>query len=614
MIHLMIITSVAFVLYVQTGVFLLWKNRGGRLNRWFSYAAFYLAISALILLVAMTYNSTIHPHLAEFAGKAIWALLPALIFRITALLTGVPADGRQRDLIYLLFFMVGLALMLGYLTLLVSFWANPTLMEEDPAVFYLLDRLLFVLLGFSGVVLLYIFFVWSGRKSQSVFQMRFLLLAYALLPLALTFLIVGELFPHLYPFRLFRLPYVFFLPWLLAMVFGFVRYRFFLPDPARSSEILLDKLKQIIFYTNTKGQIIASNPYSLQLSGYSINDLKGKGIDCVFNDSLLVEEMIDRAIQKGFFSSRATTMSLKNGIIVPVVVSAILLEDEYRDKHGLFFYGEDSRESFSLMQEIRVRTQTEASLLAMGEDLESEVEDRTAELTHSVQQVQMLMEDRKAAEDAVKSELAELKVMLDEVNHRVRKNTELVLSILDASSRLNMPSDLAGCFASLHGQIQTMNKVLRHTTADSGYQKVDFLPVIQWLVYELHCTRWKDSEKHIFLSASGNTITAELAIPLALAINEVLSVLVARIDLASNASNNLAESSLHLHYNESDSSTLNIKIEYRWEKDTSSLVNQFNNPSELFPLADLLVKDQLGGSLVINKNAEALWVEAVLAV
>lgn len=148
-----------------------------------------------------------------------------------------------------------------------------------------------------------------------------------------------------------------------------------------------------IIVTGSKGEIVAANPYVLNGFGYSVQELSGQSIEILIPARYHSKH---RGYHKEFIAQPVTrlmgaAMELyairKDGIEVPVEIS--LSNYNYNGGHYVI----------SFITDISLRKRNEQLIEKLHVQLKLKVEQRTAQLSHALQQLELIQAFQKAILD-----------------------------------------------------------------------------------------------------------------------------------------------------------------------------------------------------------------------
>ena len=131
------------------------------------------------------------------------------------------------------------------------------------------------------------------------------------------------------------------------------------------------------------------------------------------------------------------------------------------------------------------------------------------------------VDDRKLAEDKIKSSLAEKEVLLKEIHHRVKNNLQVISSLLDLQSR-SLPEDMSNVFEDSQHRITSMALIHEELYKSTDLASIDFAAYANNLMTHLMQTYSPVGvKKEIVVDAQ--PLTLDRAIPMGLIVNELAS-------------------------------------------------------------------------------------------
>ncbi len=591
-----VVSALTFVLYLQTGAYMLWKNPQAPLNRWFFGLSLYLAVYSLGSMLLL--SEGIEGMYASFVRKSGWGFLFMLLFRFHAILTGYPRNRLYHDILLFFFISFGAGLSLFLYAVLFSFEPARLYLLEDwfwtnqfvDAVYYLVMFVFLVSIAFmylhwrKGVI-------WKKEKK------RFLIVFLVFTFLGPASIILAGFMPEYAVMNFVRMPQVYALPWFVSVSYGFVYYRFLPPDPAKASRKLLFELKKILFFCDRQGSVLETNPYTLQLTEKNTSEIKEINVRNLFVDHDKIEKMIQKTIIGGEGKAEMVTLRTPDGRGIPVLLSATLLLDRFGDEYGVALYGTDQRDAVALKQEIKKRKVIEDSLQVMSGNLELQVENHTDAFRRSLNETSVKIEARKKVEETVKAEIADMEVMMGEIHTRVKNNIGIILSLLQYKQKKFYSPKSRVREKALFQRINTILLINQQILTHDSYGLVNFKSFLESLVNEYHESSKKSEKVTISLRAAKGLIWVDQAIPLAIVANELINNSIQHAFVHKPASN--ANTEVFFSINKSHNCLLQVKDNgcgfpttvQSSEKDYSGL-----------QLVKMLVEDQLSGSFLIEQK------------
>ncbi len=595
-----IISAMVFVLYLQTGAYILWKNPQVPLNRWFCGIALFLAGFSLFTTLFLSENLVVFQYdLVRMAG---WGMLSVMLFRFYSLLTGHTRNRILHDGLYFFFIIFGAGSSLFLFVVLHSFDHTRLYLLEDwfwlNQFSYIVYYVLLIILVGSTIVMFVHWrkgFVWQKEKRR-------LFAGAIIFAVAGTGLIVfGSVFPDIKVVHLLRLPHLFLLPWFISVGYGFAHYRFLPPDPAKASRKLLLELKQLLFFCDKNSRLLEINPFAVKLTGSRSAEILGDRVQLLFINYQVVDQLISDAIISGDSGPVEVLLRNRNGSDIPVLLSATLLKDSFGDDYGVALYGTDQREAIALRNEINKRQVLEVALQAMSGDLESQVDSHTRELRYSLEETSLKINRRKKVEGAIKVEIADMEVMMGEIHTRIKKNIGIILSLLKYNSSEHVLPENQIRKKILFQRINTVLMVNQQVLTHDSYGLVDFKSFLEILI-KGYKESWKQAEKMTFsLQATPGLIWVDQAIPLAIVANELINNSIRHAFVDEPASTAMTE--VVFSMDESKICSFQVWNNGRgFDRRKPKTATDYSG----LQLVKMLVEDQLSGSFVIEDKAGVL--------
>jgi len=176
-----------------------------------------------------------------------------------------------------------------------------------------------------------------------------------------------------------------------------------------------------------------------------------------------------------------------------------------------------------VVREVSERKEAEKALQEAHDDLELQVEKRTADLGKAINLLKKEIKERKRGEEQIRASLKEKVVLLREIHHRVRNNLQVISSLLELARTRTNNKEASDLLLESHGRIHTMALIHSQLYQSDRFDKIDMQRHLQQLVTNLSRLYGNDKfvtpvirEADIFLSLTQ-------AIPCAIALNELIS-------------------------------------------------------------------------------------------
>ena len=177
-----------------------------------------------------------------------------------------------------------------------------------------------------------------------------------------------------------------------------------------------------------------------------------------------------------------------------------------------------------LNQELKLRQDAETKLMEYQDHLEEQVAQRTKDLTSTNQKLEEEISERIKAEKKLKASLEEKEVLLEEINHRVKNNMQIISSMIRLQFRNQTNPDLEIHLNDIQQRIQTMSLVHEKLYQSKSLSKINLPEFIRDLSGELMAS-YGTNETNIQLELELKNINLEmgLTIPCGLIINELMT-------------------------------------------------------------------------------------------
>jgi len=244
------------------------------------------------------------------------------------------------------------------------------------------------------------------------------------------------------------------------------------------AESLINTAQTIILVLDTEGRIVRFNPYMEEISGYSLEEVKGKDWFSTFlpkQDATNIKKLFSKAVSKIQTSGNVNPIMTKDGR---------KLEIEWHDK---------------TLKDAKGNT---VGLLAIGQDITA----------------------RMKAEEMLKASLREKEVLLQEIHHRVKNNMQIVVSLLRLQSYAAKDKKIEDMFKVAQNRIRSMALIHEKLYRSKDFASIDFAYYIRSLTIHLMQTYQIDPEQINFIADVKDIhLDINQGIPVGLLLNELIS-------------------------------------------------------------------------------------------
>ena len=170
---------------------------------------------------------------------------------------------------------------------------------------------------------------------------------------------------------------------------------------------LIEDSLDAIISTDKEGKVVLFNKGAEVLLGYRREEVFGQRVTILYESEERAKEVMRQMRERGDrVAGFETILRAKDGSHIPVLISASILYDEYGQEAGTVGFNKDLRE----------RKRAEEELLRTRDELELRVEERTADLRKTNEELESEVTERKRAEE-------ELLRARDELERRVEERT-----------------------------------------------------------------------------------------------------------------------------------------------------------------------------------------------
>ena len=219
---------------------------------------------------------------------------------------------------------------------------------------------------------------------------------------------------------------------------------------------------------------------------------------------------------------------VKSGEIINIDSAELYQENSLKYLSIKIFptYSTDKKITYYIMnvEDITLKKNSEKALINAYADLETRVQDRTAELSVLNDALQNEIHEHKIDEEKIKASLKEKEVLLKEIHHRVKNNMQIISSMLGLQSSLINDAKLNEIFKDGQNRIRSMALIHEKLYRSENMANVDFSEYVSSLSMNLITSYSRDVDKILFnLNVEKTSFNIDLSIPLGLIINELVS-------------------------------------------------------------------------------------------
>ncbi len=213
------------------------------------------------------------------------------------------------------------------------------------------------------------------------------------------------------PFLSIRIPELTHVSFTLMSAFvgwAIWRHRLFTLDPSTAAETIISTMSDSLAVVNLDNKIEIVNRSLLSVLNYQENELIGKDIYTIIGNFKYQDSTLTTSLRKDFLTDIETTLRKKDGTLIPISLSWSVLKEKNKFL-GFVFIARDMSE----------REKIKDALQKAHDELEIRVEERTAELKKSNEQLLHEITERITAEKKLAEEKERLFVTLKSIGDGV---------------------------------------------------------------------------------------------------------------------------------------------------------------------------------------------------
>ena len=290
------------------------------------------------------------------------------------------------------------------------------------------------------------------------------------------------------------------------------------------SGIFIQRIKQLILFLDSRGNITYVNRFAAQMMNYPIHEILGKPAANFFNQPLTLNKQINLA---GFMQKdqkQAMFLLPQKGSPLPCLVNVIKVNGKVFEDSGYVLVGLDIREKVNLQSRVRDRIRFETRLQALKKDLEKRVSTRQNELLKAKELLDKEVATRKEIEKKLIKDLAFKEDMLREIHHRVKNNMQMVISLINMiSTESGIKDDLKHEYGNLARRIRDVSYIHDYFYNLPSMGHVNFNHFITRTTSELRSTKLKGKQILFKMMVSDKPLTVKQAIPCGIIVYELLT-------------------------------------------------------------------------------------------
>ena len=520
-----LLSFISFILFLQVGVYVLFKDNRSLLNRVFILLSFLFALYALSYNLFFSAENLEDVYFYDRVASLGWIFFPIVSVWFAILLTK-----NKSNIIRFICYLFLLP------TALISFYVALVDLESVKLFYYHNENwfytpydhtfayMLFVIYLIVSILVMYFVLIgwyYSADNNRQKMQSKIMLTTLSVF-FFLTFItnlvfpvIQMNILPALAPIN------------ALVLVGGMFLSLMLQPKEHIAPELFYNLIhwhvKEFVFMLNKEIKIFSANQYSLSQLKYSPYDLQKKDTQLIFSD---FDKIIEAILKMG---KRDDTPQMRMDLLtsdyksIPVLLSVIKVKNSYQKVEGYALVCTNHKQKLKLKEEISERVRTEKNLYQIRKELEFLVKKRTHELQEANQRLQQEVIERKRAEQQIKADLEQKVELVQEVHHRVKNNIQMIISLINMlCSHPVIESHTSNHLRDIAEKVRYISRIHEDFYASPNLSRIAFSPYLKKMIGELYSNYGNGSDIVFKLNITDEYLEINQAIPLGIIFNELL--------------------------------------------------------------------------------------------
>jgi len=520
-----LLSFISFILFLQAGVYVLFKDSRPMVNRVFILLSFLFALYALSYNLFFSAENLEQVYFYDRIASPGWIFFPIVSVWFAILLTK-----NKSNLIRFIFYLFLLP------TAFFSFYIALTDLEAVKLFYYQNENWFYTPYDHTIAYMLFIVYL-----TVSVLVMYFVLIGWYYLAdnnrqkiQAIIMLASLSLFFVITFFTNLVLPVIQmdFLPALapinaLVLLGGMFLTLMLQPKVHIAPELFYNLInlyvKEFVFMLDKDAKIFSANQYSLNRLKYSNYDLQKKDPNIFFPDFNKVIQTIQKMNKRD--DSPQIRMDILNSErkSIPVLLSVIKVRNSIQKVEGYALVCTNYKQKLKLKEEIAERVRTEKNLYQIRKELEYLVKKRTYELQDANLRLQQEVIERKRAEQQIKADLEQKIELVQEVHHRVKNNIQMIISLINMlCSHPVIDNQTSDHLRDIAEKVRYISRIHEDFYSSPNLSRIAFSTYLKKTIGELYSNYGKSSEIVFKLNITDEFLDINQAIPLGIIFNELL--------------------------------------------------------------------------------------------
>jgi two-component sensor histidine kinase len=516
---------ISFILFLQAGVYVIYKNSRPLLNRVF------VLLSILFALYALSYNLFFNAekldevYFYDRIASPGWIFFPIVSVWFAILLT----NNKSYVIRFICYIFLLPAALFSFYVALTDLESVKLFYYQNENWFYTpydhtFAYMLFIVYLIVSVLVMYFVLIgwyYSAENNRQRIQATIMLAALSIF-FVITFItnlilpvIQMDILPALAPVN------------ALALIGGMFLTLMLQPKVYINPELVYSLIhlhvKEFVFMLDKDIKIFSANQYSINKLKYSNSDFQKKDPYLFFSDFNIVIQTIQKMNKRDDSPQIRLDLISSDRKSIPVLLSVIKVRNSYQKVEGYALVCTNYTQKLKLKEEIAERVRTEKNLYQIRKELEYLVKKRTHELQDANQRLQQEVVERKRAEQQIKSDLEQKIELVQEVHHRVKNNIQMIISLINMlCSHPVIDSQTSDHLRDIAEKVRYISRIHEDFYASPNLSRIAFSPYLKKSIGELYSNYGKNSQIVFKLNIADEFLDINQAIPLGIIFNELL--------------------------------------------------------------------------------------------
>ncbi len=599
------LSFVVFLLYFQAAFFVFFALPRSIVKTLFIFFSLAFSIFSLGYFLIQISDSRANIYIIDRVASFGWASFPAFAVGIFYLMGNIKSKG----ILNIIFFVLIPASLLS----IVRYNLDPETIkifyrEGDVWYFSVNTRSLwfFLFVGYvqlSGILSLYILYKWKQTAYQNRVKLQADILLVSVILMVFFSTITNLVLPYFGESTIPSLAHINSLPLGVGLFFCLVMLQPMTFSREVMSNLIINRIREYIFFLDQNGEIYAANRYCLENLRYNNYELLRMNPEKLFSDFDRIRQYIRQVRHTSQSPEIRMDLTTKNGEIIPVLMSLVRIDDAFNNFLGLVLIGVDYRQKMKLQAEVADRMRNEKTLSLIRRELETIVEKRTEELSRANERLRNEITERRRAEQQIKADLEEKVELVKEIHHGVKNNIQMIISLINMlSAHKEITEQARDKLRQIAERVRNISAIHEDFYSSPNLSRINFSSFLKKATGEIY-RNYRGSQNVIFrLNVADEYLDIDQAIPCGIIFTELIT-------------NSLKYAFPKEKNNESSFpafSTINVEF-YRKQNDYTLIVSDngvglpkeggLGNPQSTgLQLIEILVKQHLKGKIMTRNS------------